>query len=136
MERESGERVDLGLARRGAALWTAIEAAQYARLVDADPPRSEAERAEMTAFLEAFGSCAEGWDEVPDQSKAALFARLDARLTALARLGLHVHAGTIQRAFEGGGQPIEMPIAVLRIGRSADAVQPVRVPRNLGVAES
>lgn len=133
MEQEAGERVDLGLARRGAALWTAIEAAQYARLIDADPPRTEAERAEVAAFLEAFGSCAEGWDEVPDQSKAALFARLDTRLTALAELGLHVHAGTVQRAFEGGSRPVEMPIAVLRIGRNADAVQPVRVPRRLNV---
>ena len=136
MEQESAERVDLELARKGAALWTALEAAQYARLVDADPPRSEAERAEVEAFLDAFGRCAEGWEDVPDQSKAVLFATLDARLSALAELGLHVHAGTIRRAFEGGGHAVEMLIAILRIGRNANAVEPVRVPQKLGVDRS
>jgi hypothetical protein len=130
-----GADVALTRARTGAALWPAIEAAQYARLVDFEPPRSDEERAAVDAFLDAFGRCAEDWEAVPDQNKTALFTALDGHLGVLARIGLHVHAGTTNRDFELDDGPVALPVAILRVGHDADDVVHVRmpdIPRGMG----
>ncbi len=126
-----GADVALTRAPTGTALWPAIEAAQYARMVDFEPPRSGEERAAVDAFLDAFGRCAEDWEAVPDQNKTALFTALDGHLSALARIGLHVHAGTTQRDFDLDDGSVALPVAVVRVGHDADDVVHVRMPHTL-----
>lgn len=120
--------VALTRVRAGTALWPAIEAAQYARLVDFATPRSDEERAAVDAFLAAFARCAEDWETVPDQNKTALFVALDGHLHALARIGLHVHAGTAQRSLDLDDGPVTLPIAIVRVGHDADDVLRVHMP--------
>lgn len=137
MTGEAGEsgpdaaHVPLTRIRAGTALWPAIEAAQYARLVDFETPRSAAERAAVDAFLTAFTRCAEDWETVPDQNKTALFTALDGHVHALGRVGLHVHAGTAQRALDLDDGQVMLPVAILRVGHDDEDVLLVRMPETL-----
>lgn len=123
--------VTLTRARTGTALWPAIEAAQYARLVDFERPRSDGERTAVDAFLAAFARCAEDWETVPDQNKTALFAALDGHLGALARIGLHVHAGAAQRTLDLDDGQVALPVAILRVGHDDEDVLRVHMPAAL-----
>ena len=108
-------------ADRGADLWTAVEAAQFAHVVERDDSEEddgETETAE--SFLNLFFELAEDWDEADSNDQATALAQLDTRLRGLAERELFVHVAVVQREFAiSSGEIASLPIAVLKVGRAA-----------------
>lgn len=126
------ETVPLAIARQGRDLWSVIEAAQYARMDHQEEPSTSEEEWRIEAFLTAFEGCAESWDELAPEHQMPKLDQLGALLRPLEDVGLHVHVGTIARAFEAReGEPIELPIAIVSISRTAEPHKLMTVPRDL-----
>jgi hypothetical protein len=128
------ESIELVLADSGQELAAAVEAAQFARLVDHDPPADPAGAAAIAGFIDLFASAAEGWDELGTVARAGLLARLGDHLDALEGRGWFVHWGT--RGFgvaRPSGAAVQLPLAILRIGRSAQPTLRARIPSTLAV---
>jgi len=122
------EPVALSRVERGLDLFAAVEAAQYAHLIDTEPPASAqtAARAAVDAFVDAFCACAEGWAAKAPMEQTAALIDLDPLLANLDTTGLGVHWAVVERAVRHGqGRSLRLPIAVVRVAaRDAD---PVRV---------
>jgi len=128
--------VELKLAETGSELGPALEAAQFARFLRPEDPESEAEAAAMTAFVEAFSACTELWEEGGEAEKRAGLAQLGGALERLERLGLFVHAGAVQLDYDaGGGNRIELPVAIVTITRNAMPTGLVMVPAEIEAAD-
>ena len=112
----------------------AVEAAQYARVIDHAAPASVAEEAALTRFLEAFCACAETWEELQVVRRSGALAGLSDRLDALQRCGLYVHWAAIDARLAGAGGRVTLPLAVLTISRSNLAEAQVRLPDELEIA--
>lgn len=111
--------VELDLAETGMELKDALEAAQYARFIKPDEPENELEARTMTAFVEAFSAGTEVWETGSPTDRTSALTALSARLEALEQLGLFVHAGAVQlRYTPEGGEPVDMPVAIVTITRS------------------
>jgi hypothetical protein len=110
--------IELQLAETGTELWPALEAAQYARLIDREAPASAAEEQAITEFIEVFGMCAETWEELHVTRRAGALAGLSARLEALQRCGLFVHWAAIDARIAETGRRVTMPLAVLTVSRT------------------
>ncbi|MDA0261879.1 MAG: hypothetical protein O3A21_06765 [Proteobacteria bacterium] len=107
-------------ADRGADLWTAVEAAQFAHVVERDHRDRAGESESAEAFLSLFFELAEDWDETDSHDQATALAQLDTRLRGLAKRELFVHVAVVQRDFAtSGGEVASLPIAVLKVGRAA-----------------
>ena len=98
MDERQQQSVTLHLAESGRDLVAAIEAAQFARLVDRDEPEGPTEAAAVGAFVELFLAAAERWDDLAAVERAGLLARLSERLDRLESNGLFVYWGQIGRA--------------------------------------
>ncbi len=110
------ETVQLQFAERGTDLWSAVEAAQYARFIHHDEPDSEADARAIVRFVEAFSACTETWEATPPESKAGALAGLGAELEALGRRGLFVHWATVERDLAPQSHaPVAMPVAILAV---------------------
>ena len=114
------ELVTAARADRGADLWTAVEAAQFAHVVERDVDESGAESDSAAAFLALFFKLAEDWDDIDSNDQATALAQLDMRLRGLAEHDLFVHVAVVQREFAiPSGKVASLPIAVLKVGRAA-----------------
>ncbi len=119
METDS-ELVTAQRADRGADLWTAVEAAQLAHVVERDDREGDAESESADAFLDLFFELAEDWDEANSNDQATALAQLDTRLRGLAKRELFVHVAVVEREFTISGDEIaSLPIAILKVGRAA-----------------
>jgi hypothetical protein len=128
------EHVELRLAESGQELAAAIEAAQFARVVDDGAPEDPAEATAIEGFVELFASAAEGWDALGAVARAGLLARLGEQLEALERRGWFVHWAAVEVGVaRPGGGAVQLPLANLRIGRSAEPTVRARVPSTLPV---
>jgi hypothetical protein len=127
------QTVELHLAETGTELWPAVEAAQYARLINQEPSESAAEEQAVTRFIEAFGACAETWEGLQAVQRAGALAGLSAQLEALQRCGLFVHWAAIDAGIAQAGRRVTMPLAVLTISRSNLPKMQVRLPDELEV---
>jgi len=107
-------------ADRGADLWTAVEAAQFAHVVERDDRESDVESDSADAFPDLIFELAEDWDEADSNDQATALAQLDTRLRSLAKRELFVHVAVVERDFAISGDEIaSLPIAVLKVGRAA-----------------
>jgi hypothetical protein len=128
------QSIELRLAESGQELAAAIEAAQFARLVDHDPPEAPAAAAAIEGFVELFATAAEGWDEFGTVARAGVLARLGDHLDALERRGWFVHWGTLGFGVaRPSGGAVQLPLAILRVSRSAEPTVRVRIPSALTV---
>jgi hypothetical protein len=125
------QTVELQLAETGAELWPAVEAAQYARLINHEPPASAAEDAAITRFVAAFAECAETWEDLQAERRAGALAGLSARLEALQRCGLFVHWAAIDAGIAQSGRRVSMPLAVVTISRTNLPEARARLPDEL-----
>jgi hypothetical protein len=127
------QTIELKLAETGTELWPAVEAAQYARLINHEPPASAAEDEAITRFIEAFAGCAETWEDLQAERRAGALAGLSAQLEALQRCGLFVHWAAIDAGIAEAGGRVTMPLAVLTISRTNLPEARVRLPDELEV---
>jgi hypothetical protein len=125
--------VTLQLAESGRDLVAAIEAAQFARLIDRDEPEGPAAAA-VGAFVELFSVAAESWDDLAAVERAGLLARLSEELDRLESDGLFVYWGrvalTVARADH---EALQLPLAILSIGRSGEPTVEVSIPGALAL---
>jgi hypothetical protein len=127
------QTLELKLAETGTELWPAVEAAQFARLINHEPPASAAEEVAITRFVEAFAGCAETWEDLQAERRAGALAGLSAQLDALQRYGLFVHWAAIDAGIAEAGRRVTMPLAVLTISRTDLPEARVRLPDELEV---
>ena len=129
MVETSDEIVELTRATRGTDLFSVIEAAQYARVVEHEETETEKDAAAVDAFLARFSECSEAWESKTPTEQAASLARLGEDLDALARVGLFVYWAAPERDFvRDAGEPHAMPLAVVKVARQSNAPVTVRLP--------
>jgi hypothetical protein len=127
-------RVELKLAEAARDLLPAIEAAQYARLVDHAEPADDAEAAAIGLAVETFLGAAETWDELTPLARERVLAQLGDHLDGLDDDGLFVHWGVVTLALgDGGGRPRQLPLAILSIDRLALPTIEVALPAGLAL---
>lgn len=127
------ETIALQRAENGHDLWAAIEAAQFARIVEHDAPRGEIEAERTAALVEFFSDCAEAWEEKSAAEQTAALERLGRHLAALEDAGLFAHWAVIERAFDTAeGETVVLPVAVLAIARDAGPELSLAVPKPVG----
>ncbi len=126
--------IELQLAETGVELRPAVEAAQYARVIDHVAPARAAEEQALTRFCEAFTACAETWEELQAVGRSSALAGLSARLEALQRCGLYVHWAAINARVAAAGGRVALPLAVLTVSRNHLPEARVRLPAELEVA--
>ena len=133
MAEPHSETIALRRAESGHDLWAAIEAAQFARIVEHDVPRSEIEAERMGALIEVFTECAEAWEEKSAAEQTAALERLGRHLAALEDAGLFAHWAVIERAFDTAeGETAVLPVAVLAVARDAGPELSLEVPKAVG----
>jgi len=120
--------VELRLADAAADLVPAIEAAQYARLVDHADPVDEREAAAIGALVETFGAAAEAWEALPATARDALLAKLGAQLDELESIGLFVHWGRVTLMLDEPASGRQLPLAILSLGRSGQPTIEATIP--------
>lgn len=132
MQEGSGfQIITLRRADQATDLWPAIEAAQYGHIVQQDADAA-AKPAALSAFLAVLAEVIETWETVDPAGQAALMYRLDAGLSQLRDTGCGVHWGMVQRVLEPADTaPVEIPVAILRVGTRNDEAVEVAVPRRL-----
>ena len=129
MAEADSETVELERAERGSDLYAAVEAAQYARLVDHEALADRGEAQAVEAFVGFFYECSETWEERAAMDQSAALLRFDALLDELRHFGLCVYVAVPQRAFIGpDGESRELPLAVLRVARHEAAPVTARIP--------
>jgi len=128
------ESVELRLAESGQELAAAIDAAQFARVVDQGAPEDPVEAATIQAFVELFATAAEGWDGLGAVARAGLLNELGVRMDALERRGWFVHWATAAIGV-ADRQPgaLQMPLAILSISRSSQPTIQARIPGALAL---
>jgi hypothetical protein len=127
------QTIELKLVETGTELRPAVEAAQFARLINHERPASAAEEEAITRFVEAFAGCAETWEHLQAERRAGALAGLSVQLEALQRCGLFVHWAAIEAVIAEAGRRVAMPLAVLTIGRTDLPEARVRLPDELEV---
>jgi|APTNR8051073442_1049403.scaffolds.fasta_scaffold15611_4 hypothetical protein len=133
---ESYETVRLKRLGRTTDLWPAVESAQFARIIIYEAAASDDDEHAIEAFVDAFSALVEAWDvEDEGRNRAFLFDGVDSYIRALERKKLFVHLGCVERtvAEPEGGDVTVIPVAVIRIGRSAVRSTTVRLPSDLTV---
>ena len=131
---ERSEQVELRLAVSGRDLVPAIEAAQFARVIDQGACEGPGETAAIDALIALFASAAERWGELGQAQRAALTARLGGQIDALERQGWFVHWATSTLGIAGEPrETVRLPLAVLSISRSGLPTLPARIPAELAI---
>lgn len=129
------EAIELRLASDGAALWLAIEAAQYGRILLHEEPQSDREEQAMSGFAETFSRYTEEWEEAPSPIKAAFLQSLGEHVGALRGQGLYVHWGRIERTLtDDQAQGQEISLVVLSIDRRSKLTMQIMMPLDLSVS--
>jgi len=123
------QSVELRLARSGQELAAAIEAAQFARVLDQGAPEDPVEAAAVQAFIELFASAAEQWDGLGAVARVGVLSELGQRLDALERCGWFVHWATAAIGVADRQQePVRMPLATVSVSRSSAPTLQARIP--------
>jgi hypothetical protein len=118
MAESRSEPIELRRADSGYDLWPAVEAAQYARLVEHVEPHNGNEAGRIEEFVDCFSDCSERWEERSSPDQAIALEQLSHRVVALEELGLSVYWAVMERSFDtADGGRVDMPIAVLAISR-------------------
>ncbi len=129
------EAVELRLAPDGAALWLAIEAAQYGRILLHEEPQSGREERAMSDFAEVFSRYTEEWEEAPSPIKSAFLQSLGEHVGSLRDQGLYVHWGSIvRRLTDESKQGQDISLVVLSIDRRSTITMQIMMPLNLDVS--
>lgn len=132
MSEASYEHVELARVGTGLDLWPAIEAAQYAHVVDHDEPQTDDERDSISAFADSFIGWAEEWEQQPREAQSSILDDLGRHLAALAGQGLYLYGATVEREVAtGSGERVRLPIALLRISREEEAIQHMALPTDI-----
>jgi hypothetical protein len=135
LEDSAYEAVELRLATDGAALWLAIEAAQYGRILLHEEPQSGREEDAMSNFAEVFSRYTEEWEEAPSPTKAAFLQSLGEHVGALRDQGLYVHWGSIERKLtDESRRSQEISLVVLSIDRRSTITMQIMMPLDLNVS--
>jgi hypothetical protein len=130
------ETIELCRAVKASDLWSAIEAAQFGRVINRDEPESPAEEQALGELLVRLDQVIEHWEESALQNKAPLLQTLQEGLAELAELGFSVYWGCVERSVRRPrGQPLSLPVAVIAISRSAAPTRRAALPCVLDVAE-
>jgi hypothetical protein len=127
------QTIKVQLAETGTELWPAVEAAQYARLINHERPAGVVEEEAITRFVETFAACAEAWEDLQAERRAGALAALSAQLEALQHCGLFVHWAAIDAVIAEAGRRVTMPLAVVTISRTDLPEARVRLPDELEV---
>jgi hypothetical protein len=128
------QTVELHLAETGSELGPAIEAAQYARVIQPADPDGPAEQRAMAGFVEAFSDSAEAWESLSAPDRALRLTGLSAQLDALERCGLFVHWGTVTRRLAASGQgAVTLPVAIVTISRTGGPTARILLPGDMAV---
>ncbi len=128
------ETLELHRADSGHDLWAAVEAAQYARVVEHDEPRTDLEAARMRDLIGFFSDCSEEWEGKSASDQTVALEQLGTRLAALEELELSVYWAVTQRGFDtAAGQPVELPVAVLTIARQAQPSITLHLPPTMDI---
>jgi hypothetical protein len=132
------ETVRLKRLGRPTDLWPAVESAQFARIIIYEAAASDDDEHAIEAFVDAFAALVEAWDVEEGRNRSFLFDGVDSYIRALERKKLFVHLGCVERtiAEPEGGDVTTIPVAVIRIGRSAVRSTTVRLPSELAVNAS
>ena len=128
--------VTLELSRADGApdLWPAIEAAQYARIIDHETPRTDAEASAMADLVGFFSDCSEQWEQQSASEQKTALEQMGNRLTALRELGLFVYSGTTQiRVDTAEGATTALPLVVLIIRREYHQTIDITLPMSAGI---
>ena len=122
--------VKLHLAGSGHDLWPAIEAAQYACVIEKIAPHTKDERARMEGFSRHFRECAKEWGGKSPEEQAWALEQLGSLILALRNMDLYVYFAVVQKRIRTakGRPPAEMPVAILAIVRDSKASITVEVP--------
>ena len=124
--------VELSLAETGSELTEALEAAQYARFIRPEEAESEAEATAVNAFVNAFSTGTELWEQGTLSGRTGVLTQLSARLEDLERFGLFVHSGAVQLDFTPEpGKVLRLPVAIVTITRSSLPRGVVMVPTEI-----
>ena len=119
------EPLTLNLARTGVDLLPAIEAAAFGRIVQIDDDaRGGPADAVIERFVALIEVCAEGQEAGPVPARP----RLSGLLQELAEHGRFVHCATTVLVL-GSDHGVQLPVAVLTVGRSEAPSRTVLVPR-------
>jgi hypothetical protein len=126
--------VELQLAASGRDLIAAIEAAQFARVIDRGEASGAAEAAAIEGFAELFEAAAESWERLAAAERAGLLARLGDQLERLEDRGWFVHSGRVALAVARAERDaLQLPLAVVTIGRSDAPTRRVAIPAALAL---
>lgn len=134
-ENAAYEAVELNLAADGAALWLAIEAAQFGRILLHEEPQTEREERAMSRFAENFSRYTEEWEEAPSPTKGAFLQSLGEHIGALRDQGLYVHWGRVERKLsDENKQCHDIALVVLSIDRRSAFTMQIMMPLDLNVS--
>ena len=133
---EPTERITTRRAALGQDLWIAIEAAQFARVILCEEPRTDAERDVQTAFVDMLTRHVEDWEQTPPTAQATALESVGRKLEDLDRVGFRVHWAVTERFVDDEDAPDEtMPMAVLIVDRTDAAELTVDLPLDLDMGE-
>jgi hypothetical protein len=128
------ENVELQLAEAGCDLVAAIEAAQFARVIDRGEASGAADTDSVHAFAELFEAAAESWEDLAAADRARTLARLGEQLERLERSGWFVHWGKVTLAVaRAEREALQLPLAVVTIDRSGAPTRRVAIPAALAL---
>ncbi|HEX5794687.1 MAG TPA: hypothetical protein VFY19_02515 [Geminicoccaceae bacterium] len=128
------QTVELQLAESGRDLVAAIEAAQFARVIDRAEASGAAEAAAVEGFAELFAAAAESWEDLAAADRTRLLARLGDQLERLEDDGWFVHSGRVALAVaRAEREALQLPLAVVTIGRSGAPTRRVAIPAALAL---
>lgn len=135
-ENSAYEAVELRLAADGAALWLAIEAAQYGRILLHEEPQTEREERAMSSFAETFSRYTEEWEEAPSPTKGAFLQSLGGHIGGLRDQGLYVHWGRVDRKLTDEKEKCQdISLVVLSIDRRSALTMQIMMPLDLNVSQ-
>ena len=124
------ESLELQRAHGGSDLWVALEAAQYAKLVDHDDPLTGKESERMLALVGFFEDCSENWEQRTVSDQTIALEQLGCRVEALREIDLHVYSAVARLGIETAvRKTIHIPLAVLNISRQDYPSITVMLPR-------
>ncbi len=129
------EAVELRLAADGAALWLAIETAQYGRILLHEEPQSDCEENAISSFADTFSRYTEEWEEAPSPTKGAFLQNLGKHIGTLRDQGLYVHWGRIDRKLtDDKDRQQDFSLVVLSIDRRSALTMQIMMPLDLNVS--
>lgn len=132
---ESYETVELQIAARGADLWLALEAAQYARMLIREEPESGDQADAVEAFAEAFAGYTENWEDNTAQNSSAVLEALGAHLDTLRGQGLQVHWAIVQHSYESADADVTtIPLAIISVTPDLSPTIQLAMPDNLDIS--